>query len=182
MRKARCPRQKTCLWCRWRVALGQQGRASCLERALWAPTEAFDWNLYSLTEGYPMEAPHPQPPTLTHHHHHHHHQQQQQHSTWSGDQGHQADECSPSAGTSLIVAEMLEASGVGGAQQIRDLIEDIIHFRMIPTEWQKRIIIYLDKGKGVTLEQGNYRGLKLLGQLMKVLECCLSHLLFILSL
>ena len=38
------------------------------------------------------------------------------------------------AGTSQMVAEMLKASGVEGAQQICDLIEDIIHFRQILTE------------------------------------------------
>ena len=42
--------------------------------------------------------------------------------------------CDKDAGTSLIVAEMLKASGVEGAQQIRDLIEDSIHFAKIPTQ------------------------------------------------
>ena len=53
-----------------------------------------------------------------------------------------------------------EASGVEGAQQIRDLIKDIIHFGKIRTELEESIIISLYKGKGVTLE----RGLKLLDQ------------------
>ena len=65
--------------------------------------------------------------------------------------------CGKAAGTSLIVAEMLKASGVVGAQQIRDLIEDIIHFGKIPTKcptkWEESIIIFLYKGKGVALER-----------------------------
>ena len=73
-------------------------------------------------------------------------------------------------GTSLIVAEMLKASGAEGAQQIRDLIEDIIHSGKIPTECEESIIISFYKGKGVALECGDYRGLKLLDQVMKVLE------------
>ena len=42
--------------------------------------------------------------------------------------------CGKAACTSLIVAEMLKVSGAKGAQQICDLIEDIIHFTKIPTE------------------------------------------------
>ena len=64
--------------------------------------------------------------------------------------------CSKDAGTSLIVAEMLKTSGLEGAQQIRDLIEEIIHFEKIPTEWEENVIVSLYKGKGVALERGNY--------------------------
>ena len=64
--------------------------------------------------------------------------------------------CDKAAGTSQIIAEMLTASGVEGAQQIQDLIEDIIHFRKISTEWEESIIVSLNKGKGVALEQKNY--------------------------
>ena len=78
--------------------------------------------------------------------------------------------CGKAAGTSLIVAEMLKVSEVEGTQQIRDLIEDIIHFGKIPTEWEESIIVSLYKGKYIALERGNYRGLKLLDQVMKVLE------------
>ena len=78
--------------------------------------------------------------------------------------------CGKAAGTSLIIVEMLKASGVKGAQQICDLIDDIINFGKIPTEWEESIIMSLRKGKGVTLEWGNYRGLKLLDQAMKVLD------------
>ena len=73
------------------------------------------------------------------------------------------------AGTSLIVAEILKAAGDEGAQQIRNLIEDIIHFGKAPTKWEEGIIVYLYEKKGVALERRNYRCLKLLDQVMKVL-------------
>ena len=79
-------------------------------------------------------------------------------------------------GTSLIVAVMLNARGVLGAQLIRDLIEDSIHFWKIPTEWDMSIIVSLHKGKGVALERGNYRGFKLLDQVMNVLEMLAENL------
>ena len=63
--------------------------------------------------------------------------------------------CGKAVGTSQIIAEMLEAARVEGAQQIHNLIEDIIS---------------LCKGKGVALEQGNNRGLTLLDQVMEVLQ------------
>ena len=50
-----------------------------------------------------------------------------------------------------------------------DLNEDITHFRKIPSEREERIIVSLYKGKGVALERGHYRGLKLLDKVMKVL-------------
>ena len=74
------------------------------------------------------------------------------------------------AGTSLIVDEMLKASGVEGTRQIRDLIEDIIHFGKIPTEWEESIIVSLYNGRGLALERGNYLDLNLLDQVMTVRE------------
>ena len=41
---------------------------------------------------------------------------------------------------------------------------------MIPTDWQESFILNLYKGKGDALERGNYRGLKLTDQVMKLLE------------
>ena len=51
---------------------------------------------------------------------------------------------------------------------IWDLIKDIIHF--ILTEWEESTIVFLYKGKGVTLERGNYRGLIFLDQDMEARE------------
>ena len=53
---------------------------------------------------------------------------------------------------------------------MRDLIEDIISEGCIPTDWQESFIVNLYKGKGDALNRGNYRGLKLIEQVMKVLE------------
>ena len=74
------------------------------------------------------------------------------------------------AGPSGIVAEMLKPVGEAGAVEVRDLIEDIISEGCIPTDWQESVIVNLYKGKGDALNRGNYRGLKLIEQVMKVLE------------
>ena len=74
------------------------------------------------------------------------------------------------AGPSGIVAEMLKPVGQAGAVEVLDLIEDIISEGCIPTDWQESFIVNLYKGKGDALNRGNYRGLKLIEQVMKVLE------------
>ena len=74
------------------------------------------------------------------------------------------------AGPSGIVAEMLKPVGEAGAVEVRDLIEDIISEGCIPTDWQESFIVNLYKSKGDALNRGNYRGLKLIEQVMKVLE------------
>ena len=53
---------------------------------------------------------------------------------------------------------------------MRDLVENIISEGCIPTDWQESFIVNLYKGKGDALNRGNYRGLKLIEQVMKVLE------------
>ena len=73
-------------------------------------------------------------------------------------------------GPSGIVAEMLKATGSSGATMIQDLIEDIIFENRIPSEWQERHIVSVYKGKGDALNRSNYKGLKLIDQVMKVLE------------
>ena len=74
------------------------------------------------------------------------------------------------AGPSGIVAEMLKAAGLSGATMIRDFIEDIIFENRIPSEWQESHIVSVYKGKGDALNRSNYMGLKLIDQVMKVLE------------
>ena len=74
------------------------------------------------------------------------------------------------AGPSGIVAEMLKPVGEAGAVEVRDLIEDIISEGCIPTDWQESFIVNLYWGKGDALNRGNYRSLKLIEQVMKVLE------------
>ena len=67
---------------------------------------------------------------------------------------------------------MLKPIGEAGAGEVRDLFEDIISEGCIPTGRQEIFIVNLYKGKGDALNRGNYRGLKLIEQvmIMKVLE------------
>ena len=81
------------------------------------------------------------------------------------------------AGPSGIVAEMLKPVGETGAVEVRDLIEDIISEGCIPTDWQESFIVNLYRGKGDALNRGNYRGLKLIEQVMKVLELVVEGLI-----
>ena len=55
---------------------------------------------------------------------------------------------------------------------IRDLAAAIIRDGKVPSDWEQSVIVpvCLYKGKGDALERGNYRGLKLTEQVMKVLE------------
>ena len=65
---------------------------------------------------------------------------------------------------------MLKPVGEAGAEEVCDLVENIISEGCIPTDWQESFIVNLYKGKGDALNRGNYRGLKLIEQVMKVLE------------
>ena len=73
-------------------------------------------------------------------------------------------------GPSGIVVEMIRAAGDMGASMIRDLAAAIIPDGKVPSDWEQSFIVCLYKGKGDALERGNYRGLKLTEQVMKVLE------------
>ena len=73
-------------------------------------------------------------------------------------------------GPSGIVVEMIRAAGDMGASMIRDLAAAIICDGKVPSDWEQSFIVCLYKGKGDALERGNYRGLKLTEQVMKVLE------------
>ena len=67
--------------------------------------------------------------------------------------------------------------GESGAFEVRHLIEDIISEGRFPTDWQGSYIINLYKGKGDALNRGNNRGLKLIDQVMKVLERVVESLI-----
>ena len=73
-------------------------------------------------------------------------------------------------GPSGIVVEMIRAAGDMGASMIRDLAVAIICDGKVPSDWEQSFIVCLYKGKGDALERGNYRGLKLTEQVMKILE------------
>ena len=65
---------------------------------------------------------------------------------------------------------MIRAAGDTGASIIRDLADALIHDGKVPSDWEQNFIVCLYKGKGGALDRGNYRGLKLTEQVMKVLE------------
>ena len=65
---------------------------------------------------------------------------------------------------------MIQAAGDMGASMICDLAVAIIRDGKVPSDWEQSFIVCLYKGKGDTLERGNYCGLKLTEQVMKILE------------
>ena len=73
-------------------------------------------------------------------------------------------------GSSGRVVEMIRAAGDLGASMIRDLADAIIRYDKVPSDWEQSFTVCLCKGKGDAMERGNYRGLKLTEQDMKVLE------------
>ena len=73
-------------------------------------------------------------------------------------------------GSSGIVVEMIRVASDMGASMIRDLEAAIICDGKVPSDWEQSFIVYLYKGKGDALERGNYRGLKLTEQVMKILQ------------
>ena len=74
------------------------------------------------------------------------------------------------AGPSGIVSEMVKAAEEDSVDMITDLINQIIREGVVPADWELSTIINCYKGKGDALERGNYRGLKLTDQVLKVME------------
>ena len=72
---------------------------------------------------------------------------------------------------------MIRAGGDVAAEQIALLANAIIQEERIPDDWNLSYIINCYKGKGDALERGNYRGLKLLDQVLKVIERVLETLI-----
>ena len=70
---------------------------------------------------------------------------------------------------SNIVLEMVKAAGEAGVDMIAHLISQIT-VGVIPAEWVLGTIVDYYKRKGGTLERGNYRGLKLTDQILKIDE------------
>ena len=73
-------------------------------------------------------------------------------------------------GPSGLVVEMIRAAGDTDASMICDLTAAIIRDSKVPSDWEQSFIVCLYKRKEDALERGNYRGLKLTKQVMKVLE------------
>ena len=82
--------------------------------------------------------------------------------------------CGKAAGPSGIIVEMLKAAGEKGVELVRKVAEAVFSSGMTPVEWEERFILNLYKGKGEALDCGNYHGLKLTDQVMKLLELVLD--------
>ena len=81
------------------------------------------------------------------------------------------------AGPSGIVPEMLKACSDNIVPRLTHLVNLVIRDGKVPDEWNNSYIISLYKGKGDSLECGNYRGLKLLEVLQKILERILESII-----
>ena len=64
----------------------------------------------------------------------------------------------------------MKTAGGFGSRWMTDLINNIVKEGCIPDDWRKSILLPAYKGKGDPLVCGSYRAIKLLEQLMKVLE------------
>ena len=82
------------------------------------------------------------------------------------------------AGPSGIAVEMIKAAGDTGATMIHHLGTGIICDGKVPTDWEQSFIVCLYKGKDDALDRGNYRGLKLTEQAMKILERIVNGLIY----
>ena len=80
-------------------------------------------------------------------------------------------------GPSGIMVEMIRVAGDMGASMICDLAVAIIRYGKVPSDWEQSFIVCLYKGKGDALERGNYHGLKLTEQVMKILERIVDSLI-----
>ena len=74
------------------------------------------------------------------------------------------------AGPTGVVSEMLIDGGESCMKVVADLINSIMRDRKVPKDWEESYIINLYKDKGDALVRGNYRGLKILEHVMKILE------------
>ena len=81
------------------------------------------------------------------------------------------------AGPSGITVEMIHAAGEGILVAIAHLANRIIYESAIPEDWDLSCIINCFKGKGDALDRGNFRGLKLIDQVLKIVERIIESLI-----
>ena len=77
----------------------------------------------------------------------------------------------------MIIVEMIKAGGDSFLDELTVLINRIIYEGTVPSDWNLSFIINLFKGKGDALLRGNYRGLKLQEQAMKIMEHVLNAII-----
>ena len=81
------------------------------------------------------------------------------------------------AGPSGIIIGMIKAAGDKFTEELTVLANKIVAEGVVPSDWNLSFIINLFKGKGDALLRGNYRGLKLQEQAMKVMEHILNTII-----
>ena len=82
-----------------------------------------------------------------------------------------------SAGPSEVVIEMINAAGENMLKLLTELANQVIYQCKIPNEWNLSYIINCYKGKGDSLDRGNYCGLKMLDQILKLFERILEPII-----
>ena len=73
-------------------------------------------------------------------------------------------------GPTGVTIKMIKLGGRETVTVILELVNQIIYEKNIPENWKDSFIVNCDKRKGYATDCGNYRGLKLLEQVMKILE------------
>ena len=81
------------------------------------------------------------------------------------------------AGPSGIVIELIRSAGKEIIKFITNLADRIIKEGCIPSDWNLSYIVSLYKGKGDALSRDSYRGLKLLDQVIKIIERVLDSVI-----
>ena len=82
-----------------------------------------------------------------------------------------------SPGPSNVIADMFKASPDQCSQLTTDLINAVVKEVKVLEEWNNSYIASLFKGKGSALDRGNYRGVKLTDQVLKVVERVLEKII-----
>ena len=80
-------------------------------------------------------------------------------------------------GPSGVIVELIKTGGREAVTAISELVNQIIYKENIPEDWKDSFIINCCKGKGDATDHGNYRVLKFLEHVMKVLERVLESLI-----
>ena len=119
----------------------------------------FPWNSDTLTDEPPVQGP---PPYITV-------------EMVTAALGHM--KAGKAAGPSGIVIEMIQAAGDDIIVLITNLINSIVREEKVPDDWNLSYIINCFKGKGDAMERGNFRGLKLLDQVLKAIERVLESII-----
>ena len=79
------------------------------------------------------------------------------------------------AGPSEICAEMISASGEVGVSVMVELCQRVLVRKEMPDEWQPSVLEPIFKEKGDVRNCNTYRGVKLLGHAMKIIERVLER-------